>query len=329
MKKPEIKDLIPKKEISGFELVEPPRGHRQYVKRGLLVQHPVKGQTFDEILAEAKDTYGIDEFVVGYSGGKDSGVVLDRLVDKKITKKVLHLDTKTGLQVTQDFVIEQCKNYNLKLNIRTPPPFPYIFAAIVLSHGFSGPFMHKMFLKYLKYKTIQKFLAEPQFKGKRVAIVTGVQKFESQARMGRYDHPITQDGEMWQVMPIFYESQGSVYRYYIENSIKKSKAYDYTDTSLECGCGSYAQRNDAEAIEALDPHLGKYFKWLEYGIIHFGSEQAKKYSKWGGIGMTAREAQHTLLEVLEEETEGTWDAIERFVCGEGCGAGTMKGMTDY
>lgn len=329
MKNSKQADLIPKKEVSGFELVEPPRGHRQYVKRGQLLQHIAKGQSFDDIIDTAQFKFGINEFVVGFSGGKDSGVVLDRMVKKGLTTKVLHLDTKTGIQVTQDFVIEQCKNYNLKLNIRTPPPFPYIFAAIVLSHGFSGPFMHKMFLKYLKYKTIQKFLAEPQFKGKKVAIVTGVRKFESQSRMGRYEHPITQDGQMWQVMPIFYESQSSVYQYYINNNLKRSKAYDYTNNSLDCGCGSYAHRNDAEAIELLDSNRAKYFKWLEYGIIHFGSKQAKKYPKWGGIGMTEREAQHALLDVLEEEDESTWEAIERFVCGEECGAGTMKGMTDF
>lgn len=324
-----MKDLIPRPVIQGFELVPQPKGHRQYVKRGTFTQYPASGKSFDEIIKTAQDKFEIDEFVVGYSGGKDSGVVLKRMIDKGLTNKVLHLDTRTGVRSTQEFVINTCKKYDLKLYIRTPPPFEFIWVAMCLQYGFAGPFMHPMNLKYLKYKAIQKFLAEPEFKKKKVAIVTGVQKFESVPRMGRYNNPITQDGEMWQVMPIFWESKKNVYRYYVENNIKRAPAYDYTSGSLECNCSSFANRDDLEAIKKLDEMLVRFIKWVEYGIENFGSERAKKYKKWGGIGMKYDEAQQVLGEVMEDMSPDEWETIEAYICGEECGAGTFKGTLDY
>lgn len=312
-------------ERPGYELVRQPLGHRWYVKRDAkLKQYPSEDTSFEGILKTAQDVHGIDEFVVGFSGGKDSGVVLDRMVKGGFSRKVLHLITRTGIKPTEDFVDQKCKDYDIKFNPRYPPPFEFIYVAMCLQYGFGGPHMHPMYLKYLKYKTIQKFLAEKQFKGKKVAIVTGVQKFESIQRMGRYNNPITQDGQMWQVMPIFWESQASVYSYYLQHKIKRSPAYDYTKASLECNCSSYASREDMEAIKALDPQLAKYFKWIEYGIQHFGTTLAKKYKKWGEIGMQYDEAQTHLFEAIEDMSPDEWKTIEAFVCGEECGPGTLK-----
>lgn len=140
-------------------------------------------QSFDGIIQRAKDL-GRDTFIVLYSGGKDSGKVLDLLQKKDEVDGVLHLNTNTGVRVTLDFVKDECTRRGLKLYIRHPTPLAFAYVAYCLEFGFPGPKLHAAIMKILKWSSMQKFIQEPRFKKKNPALVGGVRKFESIERMG-------------------------------------------------------------------------------------------------------------------------------------------------
>lgn len=311
-----------------YELsVEFPKNHRRYAKSGQQKQYQSKDMSVKGIIQTTKDL-GRDTFIVAYSGGKDSGTVLDIMQNEDEVYGVLHLKTNTGVKPTEDFVKDVCQSRGLKLFIREPTPFKFIYVAMVLQTGFPSYFLHALYMKNLKYRPMQKFIAEPQFKGRNPCIVSGVRKFESVRRMGNYDAPINSEGDMWFMMPIFEWTNEQVYQYYLEKKLTRSPAYEKAKTSLECGCGSFASKNEFAAIEALDPNRAEFFKWIKYGIIHFGSEKAKQYADWGHQKMNDEETLQSLADILEMDIDEIKN-IEKMVCGAECGAGTMRGMTDF
>lgn len=311
-----------------YELSEEfPKNHRRYAKGGTLKHYDVKDTSVKGIIQAAKDL-GRDTFIVGFSGGKDSGTALNLMIEEENVDGVLHLRTNTGVKPTEDFVKDVCQSRGLKLYIREPTPFKYIYVAMCLQTGFPSYFLHALYMKNLKYRPMQKFIAEPQFKGKNPCIVSGVRKFESVRRMGNYDAPINSEGEMWFIMPIFYWTNEQVYKYFLDNKLTRSPAYEVAKTSLECGCGSFASKNEFEAIEKLDPNRAEYFKWLKYGILHFGSDKAKQYADWGHQKMNDEATMQSMADILEMDIDEIKN-IEKLVCGSECGAGTMRGMTDF
>ena len=127
------------------------------------------------------------------------------------------------------------------MHIREPTPYAFVYVAICLEVGFPDHGLHDMIIKYLKYYTMLKFVTEPQFKGRKPVLMSGIRKFESTRRKLNYVHPINDDsGKLWFGCPIFYESDKEVYRYYIENQVKCSPVYDTYPNSMECECGCFA-----------------------------------------------------------------------------------------
>ncbi len=287
-------------------------------------------KTFESIIKKAKEL-GIDTFVVGFSGGKDSGKVLDKTQKIGICHAVLHLDTKIGVKPTRLFVEDECTKRNLKLFVRPPTPLAFAYVAFCLEFGFPGPKLHAAIMKILKYNSMKKFIQEPQFRNKKVAIVGGIRKFESKERMANYDAPITREGDLWFVNPIFYEKDNEVYRYFIENNLKRSPSYEVLGFSGECMCGSYAGHDEAKRLERIDPDLLDMFSWIEEGIRRWGTPEAKKYGKWGKGGYGAADAKMQNILGLFFDPEEIKDSkrIENITCGSECGPGTMRGQLDY
>lgn len=287
-------------------------------------------QSFDGIMKSAKEL-GRDTNIVLYSGGKDSGKILDMLDKNDDLECVLHLDTKTGVQVTQDFVKDECTRRGIKLFIRTPTPLAELYVAFCLEFGFPSVRMHRSIMKMLKFNSMIKFIQEPQFKNKKPALIGGIRKFESKERMGNYNAPITRTMDIWFVNPIFYESNGDVYSYFIDNKLSRTPAYETLGFSGECNCGAFAQYDEAKRLEQTDKKILDKMRWIEFGIEHFGSPEAKKHGKWGRGEYGADDAvQQEILErfFTKDELEIV-DRLESVVCGTECGPGTMKGMLDY
>jgi 3'-phosphoadenosine 5'-phosphosulfate sulfotransferase (PAPS reductase)/FAD synthetase len=190
--------------------------------------------------------------------------------------------------------------------------------------------MHSAIMKLIKYNTMKKFIQEPEFRNKHPAIVGGVRKFESVRRFGSYNTPITQETDLWFVNPIFYETQEEVYKYFIENGLKRSPTYETLGFSGECMCGSFASVDEAIMLKRVDPKLFEFIEWITEGIKKFGSSTAKRYSKWGDSADFDEVKNQELLEVFfnEDELEHL-DKMAINTCGSECGASTMKGMTDF
>ncbi len=190
-----------------------PKGHKLHHKKSYMKEFPVEDKTYEGIIKEA-ERLGYNKFIVGYSGGKDSGKVLDKLIKMNKCDGVLHLKTMVGVKITENFVRQQCKDLGIKLYIREPTPLSFSYVAFCLQFGFPGPGMHSAIMKILKYNTMVKFVQEPEFKNHKLALVAGVRKWESVRRMGNYDHPININGGVSFVNPIFYEKDEEVYKYF-------------------------------------------------------------------------------------------------------------------
>lgn len=304
-------------------MVPEPEGHKNEpeTKRTWLKWHEVKGKNFNEIIESAEEL-GRDYFVAGVSGGKDSVSLVDKLDRIGKLKGVFHIDTATGVQVTQDFVKDLCQSRGWTLYMREPTPFRFVYVALVLQVGFPGPDLHPLFMNFMKYKVMKKFVRESYFEGKGLALVSGVRQTESIRRMGNYETPINQDGKMWQVCPWFYESTENIYRYFIENGLKKTPAHEELGHSGECGCGSFAGHGEGKQWRKVDPMRARMFEWLEEGIQLFGTPLAKKHAKWGGQGVSSDEAQTVLMQFPGWEH---FMQVQGLVCGAECGSSTMRG----
>ena len=306
-----------------------PKRHRLRKKSYFQKDHDVKAKDFEGIISEAENL-GLDTFIVGYSGGKDSGKVLHKLNNMGKLYGVLHLRTNTGVQITEDFVVDQCQKIGTKLFIREPTPLAFSYVAYCLQFGFPGANMHSAIMKLLKYNTMKKFIQEPEFKGKHPAIIGGVRKFESVRRLGSYNSPITQETDLWFVNPIFYETDEQVYKYFIENGLKRSPSYETLGFSGECMCGSFASRGEAQLLKQIDPERFAFIEWITEGIKRFGSKTAKKYSKWGETQDFDDVKNQQILEQFftKEELENI-DKMAVNSCGVECGPSTMRGMMNY
>lgn len=316
------------------KLVEPmlterwPKNHKlREPKKHFLTFYEPKEESFSSIM-ERLEELGRDTYVVGWSGGKDGGVVLDKtLKSNREIKRVFYIRTNTGVQLTEDFLKDQCQSMGLKLDIREPTPHAFVYVAICLEVGFPDYGLHDMVMSYLKYKTMMKYLQEPQFKKLNTVLLSGVRKFESTRRKLNYENAINVDAKKyWFGCPIFYEKDNDVYRYYIENGLKRSPVYDMgSQDSMECKCGCFAGKGELEIIRKIDPNRAEFFEWLTIGIKKFGKDLAKKHTTWGGGDWTSEERNEVITKYLGDDADFVIQ-MSKIVCGSECGAGTMRGL---
>jgi 3'-phosphoadenosine 5'-phosphosulfate sulfotransferase (PAPS reductase)/FAD synthetase len=268
----------------------------------------------NEIMKEAIDQ-GLTHFYVGYSGGKDSGICLDLIAKNypKYFKGVLFINTGIGTQETLDFVKEWCKQKNYPLFIVRPEDVKRVkegkygksgdcfsYSALVNSKGFPKAGLHTTTMRVLKYFPMRKFIYDRLRLGEKPCIVSGVRKNESARRKIKWNSYLYNDGKMWFVSPLFFKSNDWVYKYFIENDIKRSPVYETLHISGDCLCGCFAQKGELKLLEMFHPEVFKKIKDLENQIKIKGTKEAKKHSTWGNGGNTKS---------IESQT-----TIESFVC---------------
>ena len=303
--------------------------NKKIIKSGTLKFYPPTEKTSESIIDDLENIFHRTKFYSLFSGGKDSMTTTDKLDKLGKLEAVVHIKTNIGLQMTTDFVKDICQEMGWKLYIIEPSP-KFTYAAHVLQYGFPGPAFHRLIMGKLKYKTMRDFALT--IDRKNHCLISGIRKFESARRMGNYPEPIQTDGAVWFGCPIFYDSTEYTYKYVHENGLRISPAYKLgLGTSGECLCGSFAAKGDKLRIRKLDPKLADYIEWLETGIQKFGTNHAKRYSKWGEQAkMSELEQQQQLDQFFKENPDlKIINEIESVVCGTECGAGTMRGMIDY
>lgn len=328
-------------QVNGFtqtKLVEPmlterwPKNHKlREPKKYYLKYFEPKLPETNSILELIDDLVPEHKPVVMWSGGKDGRVVLEECLKRERVDSVFYIRTNTGVQVTEDFIKDTLQSLGIRLHIREPTPHAFVYVAICLEIGFPGPSLHDMIMSFLKYKTMMKFVQEPQFKKQKCVLMSGVRKEESQRRKINYEHAINLDsGKMWFCCPVFYQSNEGVYKYFIENGLKKSPSYDVYPSSMECECGTFAGYGEMDAIKKLDPRRASFLDWVTEGVNQFGSERAKRHAVWGNgknSDWSSEEVQEVLTKYFGDGK--MFEHVQKIssqACGADCGAGSMRGL---
>ena len=285
--------------------------------------------TPESIMADMESVFGKKNFYMLYSGGRDSGLVLDWMSEHGKLKAVVHVKTNVGMKMTEDFVRDHCKSNGWKLIILEPRP-KFAYVSMALEHGFPGPSNHNVVMGRLKGLTMQNFFYS--LKDESACFVSGIRKKESSRRGRNFLTPIQQDGNVWFVSPFYFKTNEEMYKARLLKNIPTSPAYDHgLSVSGDCFCGCYSGYEEKDALRKADPHLAEFIAWMEEGVRKFGSENAKKYPKWGRTArMSEIDQQYMLNEMLETfpQLRNVAETESQF-CGDDCGPGTMKGMTDY
>jgi len=297
-------------------------------KKGKHNRYYTDARTFEDIIHEVENVHGRKNFYCLFSGGKDSMTCAHKLNEMGKLKSIVHIKTYVGLQMTEDYVRDVCREYNWPLRI-IEPAMKYIYAARVLEYGFPLNDNHRIIMGYLKYHAMHNFALQDK---EDHCLVSGIRKMESSRRSKNYLTPIQRDGSVWFCNPIFYYSGEETYRYIHENGLRISPAYETSlKISGDCLCGSFSTHRDKVALRDIDPKLADYIEWLEIGIEKFGTKHAKKYGKWGGSAkMSDLEQQQQLDKFIgDNPLLGHISEMESQICGAECGPGTLRGLIDY
>lgn len=309
-----------------------------YAEKPWLKQLDTKDHSPQGIIKEALEHFTIkhkkkpDEkptFWVSSSGGNDSMVVADILDKMGLLAEIYHIQIYGGIKSTFEFLEKTCKEKGWRLEARSPKP-KYIMVALMLETSCPSYFLHPMYMAYLKQKTTERFVKEKENRKNNIVLVTGIRKFESERRFGNFEFPIQlAKKNVKYVCPVFFWEDREKYEYSILNNIKGAPAKKMLGHSGECLCGSFAHKHEAIEWQKLDPESAHFLKWIEYEIKNFGTPTAKKYSQWGGQGMTETESQTFLDANFTDTQKQSMKMAEAIYCGIECGPGTMRGDLDF
>ena len=278
-----------------------------------------QNNTPENIITEVTQIHKRTKFYVACSGGKDS-ICLAHYIEQNHPDKfqgLVFVDTGVGVKQTQEWLIKYCKEKNWKLHIekavlpkKLKSTETDVYSWFALHHGFPGPGMHNITMRILKYVTLRTFAFR---QGRHDhAIISGTRKFESDRRAIN-TRPISKDGNFFFCSPFFNKQDSEVYKYLLENGLKKTPVHDILGMSGECMCGCYAKVGERELVKQLDPDLDAYFTSLEKRIPVEGTAKAKLSPIWG-------------QGPVKQQKEKINASLEAYVCGEDCGGGTMRAL---
>jgi len=278
-------------------------------------------QTPAEIMDDLIYNYNKDKFYVLFSGGKDSVCVAD-YVSRNYPEQfggVVFTNTGIGTQLTRQFVIEYTTKRKWPLLMTWAHRSYYDF---VMKFGFPDPRIHRIVMGFLKYQTWYYFMKWRLSLDEKACFISGVRKKESWIR-NKYRFytktPIDKDAHLVFAKPFLYKNGSQLMRYFFENDLKKSKAYEFFQKSGECWCGAYSHNWELKMLQVHDPLTFETIKWLEKEIQIHGTPHAKKYAKWGNAtGTDNAELQSTLEVFMERESKELGIKINDDYCGESC-----------
>ena len=157
----------------------------------------------NEILDKAI-SQGITDFYVAYSGGKDSGIVLD-IVAKNYPdnfRGVVFVNTGIATDATVSFVMDYCSKRAYPLYVLKPENvvrkngIPFSYENLVMTYGFPRQAFHTITMRQLKYYPLRKFIADRIRHDEKPAIIGGIRKNESSRRKIKWKKYLYNDDKM-------------------------------------------------------------------------------------------------------------------------------------
>lgn len=308
-----------------------------------------KKQSIDDIITEAIEIHGREEFWCLLSGGKDS-MASTWYISKhypKYFKGCYYAMTGSGIKESRYHVIEQCKKYDWPLTFtwcRMPSETQTgeRWIDICLKSGFGGRGNHKIWMAFTKHHGWRNMINERM--DYNPCFISGVRKKESRKRdkISMYTRkPIDWDGKLCFVKPLFYQTGTTIWDIIIENDLKISPVHDILNISGDSICGCNAQMWELELIKQMaNEGLNKGIKngyYYAYDNIKWTERMIEKKITW--LRENIPNAQGEELADLQKQyfyltTYNTWshgptteeqdqqttmaDFIEETVCGESC-----------
>lgn len=225
------------------------------------------------------------------SGGDDSMTLIEVLRWVGEVDYVVHVDTTTGLEATQEHVYNYCNANKLPLIItRTNEE---TFEEIVLESGFPGPAQHGTMYIRLKERALRlvqrrfqlensfcmvngynspsgkrqtPLIADPETgipvtKSKRIIMYfTGARSDESVRRMGNVV-PVSKEGNQVWVNLIHNFTKSDVHQIQAQNKVVRNPASSLIGLSCECLDGAFGDNNELRLITSIF-HKDKTVKML-------------------------------------------------------------------
>jgi 3'-phosphoadenosine 5'-phosphosulfate sulfotransferase (PAPS reductase)/FAD synthetase len=212
-----------------------------------------------------------------FSGGHDSLCAVHMASQLPGFTGAVHINTGIGIEQTREFVRQTCRDQCWPLlEIRAKEDMGQDYDALVLDHGFPGPFHHRKMYNRLKERAL--YYLVRQYKRERrdrVLLVTGVRREESTRRMGTVQ-PINRNGAMVWVAPLTHFTGLDKNGYIERHQLPRNEVVDLLHMSGECLCGAFAKPGELDEIAAWFPEEAARIRNLE--------EQAKEagvHCRWG------------------------------------------------
>ena len=263
-----------------------------------LLRNNIAGLQLFDIAREC----GRKKFYVLWSGGGDSGVVTDYMIKHMAVDGVKAVNTGMHGTGWNEWMQETAYKMGWSLEILKRKDGK-TYEDIILNNrslrGFPHFGMHMIIMKELKLKPLMDYVRD--HKDEKVCFVSGVWLEESSRRensMREYMLPITREGNLWFIAPMWNWTEEQFGQYRKENNIPISPQNKEWHIPMDCHCGAFARPEERGLLSVVDPDQFTRITNLEQEC----SKRGLKYCRWGN----ENEAKEQLL------------PLEYYVCGTDC-----------
>ena len=273
-------------------------------------------KTPQQIVNFALEKLDVNSFYVGYSGGKDSGIVLDLIAREypKYFKGVIYVNTGIGTAATRNFVKNICDEKKYPLFELSPASVQaqyskylkkgesFTYENLIKTFGFPDKRTHNQTMAWLKFYPMKQFINSRIAAGEKPALISGVRKNESARRKYQSNYtkaPIDKAETIIFVKPIYYKTNSWVSEFWIKNNMKRSPCYDTIGISGDCLCGCFSDSKELKLLETYHPDVFNKIKELE-------KSASSRSLHWGN-------SKKTTTNDIEKQT--TFD-VEENICNE-------------
>lgn len=244
-------------------------------------------QEAHDIVTQAKDEHHPEATILLFSGGNDSNVLLDAMVEH--ADIVLHVNTGFGIPDTNWFAKSVMEHFAQLRGLSTrvlQPPMAY--EELVLTHkvlkGMPGPGVHHIMYQRLKERCVEDLLRglreRTMIRRPRFLLLTGVRRAESKRRMG-YSRPVDRKGGQVWVNPLFHWRNDEMATYRRTFNCPVNEVSSNLHMSGECLCGAMADQDEWRSERNT---LRFFYPEFEQRISDLEEECKRKglpYTEWG------------------------------------------------